>query len=119
MRGRKSGLLPLELSILETGIEMRREGYPEFHGFLAASRMRDAGEARLLTARGTLYKALERLERQGFLSSHWEAPEVALTEGRPRRRLYRVAPAGELALREAQTAAAAVTPRLQPGGSPL
>jgi hypothetical protein len=117
MRGRKSGLLPLELSILETGVLMHREGCPEFHGFLAASRMRDAGEARLLTARGTLYKALDRLERQGLLSSHWEDPDVALSEGRPRRRLYRVAPAGEAAVRGAQTAAAAVAPRLQPGGS--
>jgi hypothetical protein len=118
MRGRKSGLLPLELTIVETAIEMRREGCAEFYGFLAAARMRDADEAKLLTSRGTLYKALNRLERQGFLSSRWEAPEIALSEGRPRRRLYQVAPTGEVAAREAQRPAGVMAPRPQPGGSP-
>lgn len=118
MRGRKPGLLPIELSILETGIAMRREGEAEFHGFLAASRMRDAGEAKLLTARGTLYKALDRLERHGFLSSRWEDAEVALSEGRPRRRLYRITPVGEAAVDEALAAASPIAPRFQHGGSP-
>lgn len=119
MRGRISGLLPLELSILETGIEMRREGSAEFHGFLAASRMRDAGEAKLLTARGTLYKALDRLERQGFLRSRWEDAEVALSEGRPRRRLYQVTPAGEVAMSEAVLAPKPMAQRLQTGSGNL
>lgn len=118
MRGRRPGLLPLEVSILETGILLRQEGISEFHGFLAASRMREAEEARMLTARGTLYKALDRLERSGMLSSEWEAPEIALTEGRPRRRLYRVSPLGEAALREAQAASAAFAAGPQPGGAP-
>ncbi len=42
--------------------------------------------SRSLTAHGTLYKALGRLEEFGLLSSHWEDAETA--EGRPRRRLY-------------------------------
>jgi DNA-binding PadR family transcriptional regulator len=119
MQGRKTGLLPLELSILETGIAMRREGWQEFHGFLAASHMRDAGEAKLLTARGTLYKALDRLQRQGFLASRWEDPDVALQEGRPRRRLYRITPSGEAAVNSAPRAAATAPRSLQPGGTPL
>lgn len=118
MRGRKTGLLPLEVTILETGIEMRREGAREFHGFLAASRMRDGGEAKLLTARGTLYKALDRLERQGLLTSRWEDAEVALSAGRPRRRLYQVTPLGEAAVNEALPAASTMARRLQAGGIP-
>jgi DNA-binding PadR family transcriptional regulator len=118
MQGRKPGLLPLELSILETGIAMRRQGWQEFHGFLAASHMREAGEAKLLTARGTLYKALDRLQRQGFLASRWEDPDVALLEGRPRRRLYRITPAGEAAVNSARRAAANAPRSLQPGGTP-
>lgn len=117
MRGRKSGLLPLELTILQTGIEMRRDGQSDFYGFLAASRMRDSGEARLLTARGTLYKALDRLERSGFLSSTWEDPEVALAAGRPRRRLYRVTPLGESTLQEEVADSKVASRRLQHGGS--
>ena len=117
MRGRKSGLLPLEVNILETGMLLRRQGQQEFHGFLAASYMRDAGEARLLTARGTLYKALERLQRGGMLNSSWEDPAAALAEGRPRRRLYRVTALGEAALSEARASVASVVPRLSPDGS--
>ncbi len=118
MRGRKPGLLPLELSILETGVEMRHEGSDEFHGFLVASRLRDAEEARLLTARGTLYKALDRLEREALLSSRWEDPDAALEAGRPRRRLYQVTPLGEAAMAEARRAARAPTLKVEPGRSP-
>ena len=41
--------------------------------------------SRALTAHGTLYKALGRLEEFGLLGSRWED---AAPEGRPRRRLY-------------------------------
>ncbi len=46
--------------------------------------------ARKLVGYGTLYKALDRLERQGFLESKWEDPDLAARESRPRRRLYRI-----------------------------
>ena len=59
-------------------------------GFLLAKEMQDRADARLLTAYGTLYKALARLEKTGFLDSFWEDPQVAADEGRPRRRFYRV-----------------------------
>ncbi|MBA3407463.1 MAG: helix-turn-helix transcriptional regulator, partial [Solirubrobacterales bacterium] len=48
--------------------------------------MRDQGGSRSLTAHGTLYKALSRLEEFGLLTSRWE--DAAAVEGRPRRRLY-------------------------------
>jgi DNA-binding PadR family transcriptional regulator len=85
----------LEVSILETGVEFARRGVPEAHGFLLAREMRDRQGARRLTAYGTLYKALDRLERGGYLASRWEDPMVAAEQGRPRRRFYRVTTVGE------------------------
>jgi PadR family transcriptional regulator, regulatory protein PadR len=44
-------------------------------------------------ASGTLYPLLLRLESAGWFSSRWETIDPA-REGRPRRRLYRLTPAG-------------------------
>jgi DNA-binding PadR family transcriptional regulator len=41
---------------------------------------------------GTIYPILRRLERQGWMQSHWESIDPS-TEGRPRRRLYTIHPA--------------------------
>lgn len=101
MRGRPAGLLPLESAVIELGIQLRAEGVPTFHGFLASTRLREATGATLFVTHGALYKALDRLERRGYLASDWEDP-VEVTPGRPRRRLYRVTPAGEVALRESR-----------------
>jgi DNA-binding PadR family transcriptional regulator len=96
---RKAGtLLPLEISILETAIDLRRRGEEEFHGFAVAKELAEHEQARTLTAHGTLYKALERMQRAGLLESRWEEPDAAAAEGRPRRRLYRVTGLGEQAL---------------------
>ena len=101
MRRKEGAFVPLEVSILEVGVELARRGTPEVHGFQLAREMRDRHGARRLTAYGTLYKALDRLERTGHLASRWEDPMLAATEGRPRRRFYRVTAVGESALREA------------------
>jgi PadR family transcriptional regulator PadR len=88
MPRRKPGtLVPLETEILEVALSMRRVGHATFHGFGIAQTMREEGGARSLTAHGTLYKALGRLEEFGLLTSRWEDAEAAV-EGRPRRRLY-------------------------------
>jgi PadR family transcriptional regulator, regulatory protein PadR len=94
VRRRAGELLPIEQAILACALDLAAAGEPDFHGFAMARRIRDAGEARQLTAHGTLYKALARLERAGLLASCWEDPALAGAEGRPRRRLYRVTPAG-------------------------
>jgi DNA-binding PadR family transcriptional regulator len=86
MPRRKPGtLVPLETEIVETALLMRRAGHANFHGFALAHAMREQSASRSLTAHGTLYKALGRLEEFGLLSSRWED---AAPEGRPRRRLY-------------------------------
>jgi DNA-binding PadR family transcriptional regulator len=104
MRRKEGALVPLEVSILEAALALRRIGIAEAHGFLLAKEVRDGRQARRLTAYGTLYKALDRLERAGHLASRWEVPEIAATEGRPRRRFYRVTATGEGALAEARSA---------------
>ncbi len=96
---RKSGvLLPIELSILEAAIELRRHGTNEFHGFKIAAEISESEGSRLLTAYGTLYKALSRMEKAGLLESQWEDPLIAAAAQRPRRRLYTMTAVGETAL---------------------
>jgi PadR family transcriptional regulator PadR len=91
MPRRKPGtLLPLEVEILQTALSLRDAG--AFHGFGLAQAMREKAGSRSLTAHGTLYKALGRLEEFGLLASQWEDADAA--EGRPRRRLYELTAAG-------------------------
>ncbi len=47
---------------------------------------------------GTVYPALRRLERDGYVRSHWEAERAATREGRPARRYYELTAAGVKAL---------------------
>lgn len=87
MPRRKPGtLLPLETEILEATLALLRAGDATFHGFGLAQLLREQSGSRSLTAHGTLYKALGRLEEFGLLTSRWE--NAAAAEGRPRRRLY-------------------------------
>ena len=105
MRRKPGALFPIEDAILTAGIDLRRSGTSEFHGFAVAKRMKDIGEAHELTAHGTLYKALARMEAAGLLASQWEDADLALQEGRPRRRLYRITGAGERVLAAHRAAA--------------
>lgn len=49
-------------------------------------------------ASGTVYPALGRMEKRGYLRSRWENEAEARREGRPRRRYYRLTSAGEAAV---------------------
>ena len=93
--------MPLEVSVLQAALQLRGRSVDEAHGFLLAKEMRHGRRARRLTAYGTLYKALDRLERAGYLASRWEDPDIAARDGRPRRRFYRVTLEGEGALARA------------------
>ena len=66
----------------------------QFHGYLIARESEEATDARLLTAYGTLYRALGRLEQMGLMTSTWEDPQIPADENRPRRRLYAITPDG-------------------------
>jgi DNA-binding PadR family transcriptional regulator len=115
MRRKTGTLLPIELSILETAIELRVRGVRHFHGFMIASEIKEREDARMLTAHGTLYKALDRLRKQEFLESEWEDPMLAAQEGRPRRRFYSVTAAGEAAMVKAHAGLEFASPDRQAG----
>jgi PadR family transcriptional regulator len=50
---------------------------------------------------GTVYPALSRLERDGFVSSSWEDVHIARADHRPPRRYYRATQLGVRTLNEA------------------
>ncbi|GAA4656696.1 helix-turn-helix transcriptional regulator [Streptomyces chumphonensis] len=86
MRGHLDGIL---LAVLEPG---------PLHGYaiITAVQRRSGGVLELRT--GTIYPALQRLERLGLLRSHWDAV------GERRRRCYALTDAGRAALTEERSA---------------
>jgi DNA-binding PadR family transcriptional regulator len=104
VRRKPGGLVPLERAICETAAGLHRSGTEEFHGYELAKRLSDIADQRLLTAYGTLYRALGRMEKMGLLESRWEDPAIPARENRPGRRLYRLTGAGEAAARDAAAA---------------
>jgi DNA-binding PadR family transcriptional regulator len=117
MRRSPGAILPLEVSILEVAVAAARTADDELHGFELAKRLQDVDTARRLTAHGTLYKALGRMEKAGFLESRWEDPNIAADEGRPRRRLYRVTADGRAVLANL-VAESAIRQSANPGLAP-
>ncbi|HUP73487.1 MAG TPA: PadR family transcriptional regulator [Acidimicrobiales bacterium] len=115
MRRKPDTVLALEAAILTALIEQARAGTGSVHGFELAKRLRDDSGGRKLTAHGTLYKALSRMEDAGWLTSTWEDPDEACAEGRPRRRLYSITADGRAAL--ARAVGQATDLRLDPGWS--
>ncbi len=112
-RRRAGVLLPLEEAILRHGIEQVASGAGHFHGFALAEALGDGGLDGKLLGHGTLYKALARLEREGLIESHWEEIDAA-TEGRPRRRLYKVTGSAAEAIATSHAVTAAPAGRLAP-----
>jgi PadR family transcriptional regulator PadR len=110
-RRRAGVLLPLEEAILGIGLRRLRDGDPEFYGFAIATDL-DGTDGRRLTAHGTLYKVLDRLERDGLLVSRWEAA-AEVDQSRPRRRLYQVSDEAAPALSRSRALTAATV--LRPG----
>jgi len=99
------------MEILSAAMTLREQGHETIHGFGLAQSLRERSGSRALTAHGTLYKALGRLEERELLSSRWEDPAAA--EGRPRRRLYALTAEGARVAGEAR-AHSASTGRARP-----
>ena len=97
--------MPLETEILVAALSALRSEPAGFHGFGLAQAMREQAGSRSLTAHGTLYKALARLEEFGMLTSRWEDADAA--QGRPRRRLYELTARGATAAEQAVAARSA------------
>jgi PadR family transcriptional regulator PadR len=102
MRRKPGSLLPIEIAILSTLARLRRRDVLECHGFEIAKHLREISDRKLLTAYGTLYRALGRMEKMGLLKSRWEDPHVAADEARPGRRLYSLTNAGAAARAKAK-----------------
>jgi transcriptional regulator len=85
------------------------------HGYAIARRIRARSEGRLLVEEGSLYPALHRLERRGWLEAEW-----GTSEGNRRARFYRLSRTGrrELAERESEWEAmsSAIGRVLRPAG---
>lgn len=111
MRRKPGALVPLELAICETAAALRHRGVTEFHGYQIAKALAHAADVRSLTAYGTLYRALGRLEKMGLLRSRWEDPEIPARENRPGRRLYSLTGLGDAAVEKARREVAARAPR--------
>lgn len=118
MRRKPGALLPIEVALLRAGVALFHRGEPEFHGYAIARAVAEGTESRRLTAHGTLYRALDRLETAGLLESTLEDADAAAAEMRPRRRLYRVTAAAETALAAYPQPTAAVPPSLRTGEAP-
>lgn len=96
VRRRPGQLFPVEVQILDAGMELQStEG--TFYGFAIARRLAEVSGDGLL-AHGTLYKALGRLSDAGLIEAEWEDASLAVEDGRPRRRLYRVTGEGATVL---------------------
>lgn len=111
MRRKPGALVPLEITICEAAARLGRRGKREFHGYQLAKAVAEAEDAKLLTAYGTLYRALARLEAMGLLRSRWEDPLIPAREGRPGRRLYTLTALGEAALEKARETVAVRRPK--------
>ena len=61
MRRKAGSLIPIEILILEAGAAIKTRNDLWFYGFMIAKEIKEREGARLLTAHGTLYKALGRL----------------------------------------------------------
>jgi PadR family transcriptional regulator PadR len=59
------------------------------HGWGIAQRLRQLSSEVLQVQQGSLYPALHRLERQGWIASHW-----GTSENNRRARFYELTPAG-------------------------
>ena len=102
MNRKNDELIPIEISILEAAVALDKRGVKAFHGYALAKAIKTVTNRSTLTAHGTLYRALHRLERAGLVESFWEDPAQAETESRPRRRLYELTALAETALKRAR-----------------
>ncbi|OOB91085.1 PadR family transcriptional regulator [Rathayibacter sp. VKM Ac-2630] len=105
-RRKQGAVLPLELDLLDALIDA---GEPT-HGFALAASLA-TGDGRPLTAHGTLYKALGRMQERGLVSSSWEDKAEANAQGRPPRRCYEVTGEGRAVAHAAAAARSSATGR--------
>jgi len=77
--------MPLELQIIELA-----KNVGEVYGFQIAKELQRTSKSKSLVGYGTLYRALGRLVKMGYLTARWEDYLANLSESRPRRRYYKL-----------------------------
>lgn len=118
MRRKPGSLVPLEIAICTAAATLRRRGIDEFHGYELAKQLADISNRKLLTAYGTLYRALARLETMGLLDSRREDPAIAARENRPGRRLYTLTARAESVVRQSSASRRRTPLRRRRGEAP-
>lgn len=81
-------MIDTEAQILRVALDLQAEGTPQFWGFVLTDKLQRLTGTPWPVGYGTIYRALNRLERMGFVASRWEQEAIARDDGRPRRRLY-------------------------------
>jgi len=74
---------------------MRAIAREQLHGWAIAQRIRQRSEDVLQVNQGSLYPALQRLERQGWITADW-----GVSETKRRARFYRLTAAGRKRLQQ-------------------
>ena len=69
------------------------------HGYAIVRAIQERGAERLRIEEGTLYPALHRMERRGWLAAEWGA-----SESNRRAKFYRITPAGRTRLKAQESA---------------
>ena len=82
----------LDLLVLKTLSQTR-----ELHGYGIVLHIQRASDELLAVEEGSLYPALHRMEQSGWIRSEWK-----LTETNRKAKYYRLTPAGQKELREAE-----------------
>jgi DNA-binding PadR family transcriptional regulator len=81
MRRKQGKLISIEIQIIST-IKTLSKDKKDIYGFSIAKYLKNY----LLASRGTIYRALARLENMGYLKSNWEIPNN--TNNHPRKKFY-------------------------------
>ena len=74
---------------------MRAIAREQLHGWAIAQRIRERSDDVLQVNQGSLYPALQRLERQGWITADW-----GVSESKRRARFYRLTAAGRKRLQQ-------------------
>jgi transcriptional regulator len=87
-----------EIDLLRSSLDLlvlKALSWGPMHGYTISEWIEGATSSLLLLEEGTLYPALHRLERRGWITSEW-----GVSENNRRARYYRLTPAGRKQLTE-------------------
>ena len=90
-----------ELNVFRSSLDLvilKALSWGQRHGYAIAEWVEQATDSTILLEEGTLYPALHRLERKGWIEAEW-----GVSANNRRAKFYRLAPAGRAQLRSEAT----------------